>query len=271
MVRAGRLRALPIGVFADSVQEDHRMSGVLCRERSKGFTIIELLVVITVIAILAAMLMPVFGQSKHVAWEAVCKNNLHQVYFALRLYANSHDAYFPVEAHEHNPHKTLLDLLEPFSQKGLIKAMYCPQAPFLEMAAKNKDCPPKGETDSVVDTTENHEAGNISYVYWSFFKNKPGWRGMPFFPRVLKTDGYAEDSSVEYQSGSDSKKPFLTQPEYVARAKGTPASRIWLMTDFFRRGSPVFPHVRKHAGGLNVLYVDGHVGLVIGRPRDNYR
>ena len=44
----------------------------------------------------------------------------------------------------------------------------------------------------------------------------------------------------------------------------------WVMSDFFRQGAP-FPHGRTHARGVNVSYLDGHVELMRGRPRENYR
>jgi prepilin-type processing-associated H-X9-DG protein len=47
-------------------------------------------------------------------------------------------------------------------------------------------------------------------------------------------------------------------------------SERWVMSDFFRQGAP-FPHGRSHASGLNVSYLDGHVSLMTGRPRANYR
>ena len=40
----------------------------------------------------------------------------------------------------------------------------------------------------------------------------------------------------------------------------------WLISDFFRKKAP-FPHTRSHKQGLNVLFRDGHVELVIGQPR----
>ena len=241
------------------------------RSRPGAFTIIELLIVIGVIAVLAGLLLPALRHSKYVAWEVSCASNMRQIYYALAVYSNNNSDYYPLEQHEHNPHRTLLEALDAYSAGKLIDAFYCPQAMFMENAAKNTSCPPKGKTDSVVDTPENREAGNISYVYWSFLKNKPGWRGTPFFPRILKATGMQPVPAENYQSGNDSKAPYLTQPEYAERAKNAPLSRIWVLTDFFRRKAPIFPHVRGHAGGLNVLFLDGHVELVIGRPRNNYQ
>jgi len=59
--------------------------------RKVGFTLIELLVVIAIIAILAAILFPVFAQAREKAREASCTSNLKQVALALRMYMQDYD------------------------------------------------------------------------------------------------------------------------------------------------------------------------------------
>lgn len=61
----------------------------------KGFTLIELLVVIAIIAILAAMLLPALSSAREKGRQAVCLNNLKQIYLALELYANDYDELYP--------------------------------------------------------------------------------------------------------------------------------------------------------------------------------
>jgi prepilin-type N-terminal cleavage/methylation domain-containing protein/prepilin-type processing-associated H-X9-DG protein len=64
--------------------------------RRKGFTLIELLVVIAIIAILAAILFPVFAQAREMARKASCLSNVRQVGLATILYVQDHDEAFPV-------------------------------------------------------------------------------------------------------------------------------------------------------------------------------
>jgi len=60
-----------------------------------AFTLIELLVVIGVIAILAALLLPVFARAKESGRATVCLSNLHQIGLALQVYVQDNDNRIP--------------------------------------------------------------------------------------------------------------------------------------------------------------------------------
>jgi prepilin-type N-terminal cleavage/methylation domain-containing protein len=60
-----------------------------------GFTLIELLVVIAIIAILAAILFPVFSQARAKARQAACLNNFKQVGTGMLQYTQDYDECFP--------------------------------------------------------------------------------------------------------------------------------------------------------------------------------
>jgi len=62
----------------------------------KAFTLIELLVVIAIIAILAAILFPVFAQAKDAAKTSVAVSNVKQTGLAILMYANDYDDSFPL-------------------------------------------------------------------------------------------------------------------------------------------------------------------------------
>src|SRR2546423_465964 len=66
----------------------------LVRTRQRGFTLIELLVVIAIIAILAAILFPVFAQARESARKASCQSNQKQIGLAIMMYAQDYDELF---------------------------------------------------------------------------------------------------------------------------------------------------------------------------------
>src|SRR5207245_11553425 len=65
------------------------------RSRPRGFTLIELLVVIAIIAILAAILFPVFAQAREKARQVACTSNLKQFGNAMLMYVQDYDETFP--------------------------------------------------------------------------------------------------------------------------------------------------------------------------------
>ena len=63
--------------------------------RDRGFTLIELLVVIAIIAILAAILFPVFARAREAARKATCISNCKQIALACLMYAQDYDECLP--------------------------------------------------------------------------------------------------------------------------------------------------------------------------------
>ncbi|MCU0913055.1 MAG: type II secretion system GspH family protein [Planctomycetes bacterium] len=242
----------------------------------RGFTLIELLVVIAIMAILMGILVPALHKVRFHASETACLSNLRQVNMALLAYANEDTrGRLPLEPTEHNSHPGLLSLLGAYRDGGLMEAFYCPQARYLE---KNANDPnggtPAGSTDSVIDTPENRQAGNITYIYWSFRKNKPGqaggtWRDTSqFLPRQLTANGI--ESHWDWL-GTTKDKTYQTK-QYWSCTLARPGE-IWVVCDFFRKGG-IFPHGRKGGateGGVNVGFLDGHAGRVVKQPKDSYR
>jgi prepilin-type N-terminal cleavage/methylation domain-containing protein/prepilin-type processing-associated H-X9-DG protein len=64
-------------------------------EKRKGFTLIELLVVIAIIAILAAILFPVFARARENARRASCQSNLKQIGLGFAQYTQDYDEKYP--------------------------------------------------------------------------------------------------------------------------------------------------------------------------------
>ena len=69
------------------------------RMRASGFTLIELLVVIAIIAILAAILFPVFAQAREAARKSSCQSNLKQIANGVMMYSQDYDETMPLSFH----------------------------------------------------------------------------------------------------------------------------------------------------------------------------
>ena len=66
------------------------MSRSKIRSLAWGFTLVELLVVIGIIAVLVAMLLPALNKARAQARSTVCLSNLHQIGIGLNAYAHDH-------------------------------------------------------------------------------------------------------------------------------------------------------------------------------------
>src|SRR3712207_4868512 len=64
-------------------------------QERRGFTLIELLVVIAIIAILAAVLFPVFAQAREKARQAACLSNVKQIALGISMYRQDWDGFNP--------------------------------------------------------------------------------------------------------------------------------------------------------------------------------
>jgi prepilin-type N-terminal cleavage/methylation domain-containing protein/prepilin-type processing-associated H-X9-DG protein len=94
----------------------------------RGFTLIELLVVIAIIAILAAILFPVFAQAREKARQTSCASNLKNLGMAVLLYTQDFDERFPLAAYVTPAFDVVTwhDLTDPYARNTQI--WHCPSS-----------------------------------------------------------------------------------------------------------------------------------------------
>ena len=95
-----------------------------------AFTLVELLVVIAVIIVLAALILPALSHAKEKAKRAFCQNNLRQLDLALTIYSNENGLYPPCSSIFHVPGSVSLwngRLLQDLGNN--VDVFYCPAFP----------------------------------------------------------------------------------------------------------------------------------------------
>src|SRR5438552_2488249 len=109
-----------------------------------GFTFIELMCVISIIAILAAILFPVFAQAREKARQTTCASNLQQLAIAMNLYAQDHNGRFPPVDDDFSP------MLQYVKNYGVFR---CPSDPTPGPRVKETSDPPPWEIAALDFTT----------------------------------------------------------------------------------------------------------------------
>ncbi len=191
------------------------MSGRRC-----GFTLIELLVVIAIIAILAAILFPVFARAREKARQTSCLSNLKQLSLSVLMYVQDYDETFPVERNI-------------FLAEGG-RRWYQSIAPYVQ----NRDvfmCPS-------VDRTSDW--GGYGYNGWGTDStNGLGYR-------------HENDSGVPTPDSAPTRLAAVEEPASMMMLS-EPVGNIYILRG--SNGYPSYLPADHHNEGVNVAHVDGHV------------
>jgi prepilin-type N-terminal cleavage/methylation domain-containing protein len=216
--------------------------------RQRAFTLIELLVVIAIIAILAAILFPVFAQAREKARGAACLSNLKQIGLATAMYLQDYDNCYPSQQRNGvnvnlpggpivytNTEQNYMDELYPYVRNT--RVFTCPS-----------DVPNPG-----VDA-------------WAIYKLKGGWsNGYHFNGTFLSNPPGCKPGACHGISEADVAQPANTQ---IMRESGygytydiaweRPYSAGYPAVSYGKDDCNLFLEAALHFSGYNLLMADSH-------------
>ncbi|MBW3624135.1 MAG: DUF1559 domain-containing protein [Armatimonadetes bacterium] len=198
--------------------------------RTSGFTLIELLVVIAIIAILAAILFPVFAKARERARRTTCASNLKQQGIALLNYTEDWEGTLPNSPDIGAAGQTPPNNPSPNSRQYWVKLL-----PHI----KSKDvfrCP----------SDYGNPEGNLDN-YWEYFGTSYQWRGSEG-----RVPGYPQINLNEMALGD------ITNPTETA------ALRDGLAWHQAKGGGVSQAQWNRSDNGSNCLFLDGHVKFHFG-------
>jgi prepilin-type N-terminal cleavage/methylation domain-containing protein/prepilin-type processing-associated H-X9-DG protein len=225
---------------------------MLPRRCRRGFTLIELLVVIAIIAILAAILFPVFAQARDKARQSSCMSNTRQMAVAMMQYTQDYDETLPRDTFDGQ--KTFwMDYVQPYVKNTSIWI-----------------CPSRGSTNKHV----NPERANDFTAYginWFFL-------GTPYEAKIKSPQDGQTYTSVRSCTLAQVTAPAQT---YML-AESSWRHDKQLNTDgvIYAIYPPEMPKdwtwahpfgclTSRHSGGGNIAFCDGHVRW--NRPEAGYK
>lgn len=207
------------------------------RKSLEGFTLIELLVVIAIIAILAAILFPVFARARENARRASCQSNLKQIGIGLAQYVQDYDERLPVYGvtaySGENPNggsddqSSWRQKIQPYVKSTLV--MQCPS-----------NTNNKSQADAA---STSYPAINKSYLINSNIYAS--------YRAVSPPSGLGIHMSIIEESAT--RLAVMEGPGTESGFTGTFFDAAYASAGYGGRG------FAGHLGTMNVLYVDGHV------------
>lgn len=201
-----------------------KVANITPKQYRKGFTLIELLVVIAIIAILAAILFPVFARARENARRSSCQSNVKQIGLGFMQYVQDYDEKFPPQFTyvgadtTRNINESWNSLLQPYLKSTQIF-----------------NCPSRSAADIAVSYNYNDAVGHVNWATET----------SPISAAAIKS------SSTLWLTSEWGSPVYGSQSRFGA---AYPPSYTFTGTDLLTS-----PNTTLHLGGVNIGYADGHV------------
>ena len=214
----------------------------LQNSRSKAFTLIELLVVIAIIAILAAILFPVFARARENARRTSCMSNLKQMGLAAMQYVQDYDEFYPAN---------LVNTTEPAPDGDSWQNDYWYWPQMLYPYHKSKQvfyCPSSTEPSTTPPTIRNYGANTAIIVYPTTAAKTSLASIVTPAATYMLTDSGALRIDRSWTRTLASNNYYLPGAGSAGNPCGTSITN-----------ARADCQTGRHFGGVNVAFADGHV------------
>lgn len=242
--------------------------------KRKAFTLIELLVVIAIMALLAAILFPVFARARENARRANCMSNMKQMAMGVMQYTQDYDEYYPLAWYGLNPSAANQSYTQTQAgTPGHAFVTYGPNPstvtsghwitwqdliyPYVNSGQVFK-CP---SFHNVSDLPESNTG--LQYQMNGAYDNAAQTSYAPSLATTFVTFQYAADAPIRYTSTPVSSivRPAGTVMIYEAREFNCVYGLYGEVALLPQYGTT---DLEPHLGGMNLAYGDGHVKWMSG-------
>lgn len=247
--------------------------------KRRAFTLIEILVVVAIIALLAAILFPAFARAREKARQTTCSSNLKQFMLAILMYAQDNDEAMPLAikhvdqigpktAKDNPPTQQFGIHMEIMPYVKSPQAFQCPDDNGFAQASTSGGFP-------VAAGTKVWEAFGSSYRFapenFSMFpSSESGMTNPPATPYNFAAPykyvvAEKDDSAIGTPGNYNVNPPFPMPLSFFGRPTETRVMRCWSApweTIGYRRGAGFF-----HPDGTMTAFADGHVKWVNSQAR----
>lgn len=241
------------------------MSNRFRRSAHRGFTLVELLVVIGIIVLLVGILLPILNKARERAWEIKCAANLHSIGQGLTMYVQDYNCYPCYQA--------VSGIIWPIRIRNMLggnqDVFYCPARDESYRWKKYEPGTAPNPAREGYDTVYGYQPGEqlltfASHVPFSYGYNACGYGNVLSGTPLAAQKGlgaYANEPGYDEDYRGEMRANRVHHPADMIAIGDTISNGTFALVGLIApsgKGIAAGPG-RIHRGGANLLFCDGHV------------